>query len=90
MKSTVPGPAFERAIAPLLEANRPLPHGRLNTGGLSTRPKKQDARYLKCVCPECCYTVRVTRKWLEIGAPLCPEHGEMVAEGIEACTRDAA
>ena len=91
MTSTVPGPEFEKVIAPLLEATGPLPHGRLNTGGLSTRPKKQDSRYLKCTCAECGYTVRVTRKWLEVGAPQCPEHGDLIPEGMEGtCTRAAA
>ncbi|KXV33151.1 hypothetical protein AD940_14375 [Gluconobacter thailandicus] len=43
----------------------------------SNRPKKQDARLIKATCPMCGYTVRVTRKWLEIGPPHCPEHGAM-------------
>jgi hypothetical protein len=91
MRSTVRGPEFEQAIAPLLLAVGPLPHGRLNAGGLSTRPKKQDSRYLKATCEECGYTVRVIRKWLEIGLPKCPEHGDLVPDGVDgACTRHAA
>lgn len=27
---------------------------------------------LKLVCPEDGYTVRTTRKWLEVGQPSCP------------------
>jgi hypothetical protein len=35
--------------------------------------KKQATRLLKCVCPECDYPVRVTRKWVEqSGTPICP------------------
>lgn len=38
---------------------------------------KQTTRLLKCQCDICGYTVRVTRKWLDIGAPHCPDHGAM-------------
>ena len=34
-------------------------------------------RQLKAVCKECGYTVRVTRKWLNIGVPVCPCGTEM-------------
>lgn len=43
----------------------------------SSAPPKQTTRLLKCVCTECGYTVRVTAKWLDIGAPHCPQHGAM-------------
>jgi hypothetical protein len=33
---------------------------------------KAGSRLIKCECPNCSYTVRVTRKWLEVGAPTCP------------------
>lgn len=49
------------------------PHGKLdqNKGPV----KKQTTRLIKCECPECGFTVRTTRKWLdEVGAPLCPKH----------------
>lgn len=46
------------------------PHSQLN--GLSTIGKKQTTRLLKCECSECGYTVRITQKWLDIGAPICP------------------
>lgn len=49
-------------------------------GGSSNQKKKQTTRLVKCTCAECGYTVRVTRKWLEIGAPGCPSHGAMVAD----------
>ena len=42
------------------------------------------SRYLKVVCrrPDCGYQVRVTRKWLDLGAPRCPiaGHGSMELE----------
>lgn len=46
----------------------------------SSRPKKQTSRLLKAECGDCGYTVRVTAKWLEIGAPHCPAHGAMATE----------
>jgi hypothetical protein len=47
--------------------------------GLTTRPKKQSTRLLKCECLTCGYVARVAWKWLEDkGAPHCPEHVEMV------------
>lgn len=46
------------------------PHSQLD--GLSTDKRKQSTRLRKCECPECGYAVRVTQKWLDIGAPLCP------------------
>lgn len=46
------------------------------------QPKpKQSARLIKCVCPECGYIARTTRKWLdERGPPHCPDHGPMEIE----------
>jgi hypothetical protein len=44
---------------------------------INNRPPKQSTRLKKCICSECGYTVRVTQKWLEVGAPHCPEHGAM-------------
>lgn len=59
----------------------PIPHGIMTSvNGPSTRKKPQKNRYHKCACPECGYTVRTAKKWLEIGAPCCPLHGEMIAE----------
>lgn len=48
----------------------------------SSAPPKQTTRLLKAACGECGYTVRVTQKWLDVGAPHCPQHGAMeVASG---------
>lgn len=80
MRATTPGAAFLATVAPILAVAGPLPHARLDTGGETTRPKKQATRLLKCECETCGYTVRTARKWLEtIGAPLCPTagHGAM-------------
>ena len=51
------------------------------TRGGTSRGEGSGSRYLKVICPHpgCGYQVRVTRKWLALGAPLCPAgHGSMV------------
>lgn len=37
-----------------------------------TDEPRQHCRMLKVRCPTCGYVVRTTRKWLGIGAPICP------------------
>lgn len=76
-------------INPILKRAGKLPHGSLDT--MVTTRKKQPTRLLKAECPECGYTVRVTAKWLETGAPFCGNtsaHGRdkvrMVCEDFEA------
>lgn len=50
----------------------------------SESSKKQKARMHKAACEECGYTVRVARKWLDVGPPLCPSgHGAMEADAGE-------
>lgn len=91
MRATTPGDAFLATVAPILAAAGPLPHARLDTGGETTRPKKQATRMLKCECATCGYTVRTARKWLETaGAPLCPidGHGPMQHELIDSDGED--
>jgi hypothetical protein len=39
------------------------------------RPKKQSTRMLKAECPECGYTIRLTKKWADLGLPSCPTDG---------------
>jgi len=39
--------------------------------------KKQSTRMIKLVCPETGYTVRTTKKWLDLGLPLSPAGVEM-------------
>jgi hypothetical protein len=42
-------------------------------------PAKQGTRMIKLVAPDCGYQVRTTRKWIELGAPMCP-HGVTMEE----------
>ena len=34
--------------------------------------KRDKCRIHKCICSDCGYTARVAKKWLELGAPVCP------------------
>ena len=78
MTATTEGEAFKRLIAPILEGVGPYPHAALDARGRSSGPKKQGTRLVKASCGECGYTVRITRTWIDqVGAPHCPEHGEM-------------
>jgi hypothetical protein len=43
------------------------------------RPKKQGTRMLKAECPECGYTIRLTKKWADVGLPTCPTDGGALA-----------
>lgn len=54
----------------------PYPHAALSPG----EGKKQTTRLLKCVCPKCDYTARITLTWIEQGLPICDTCGEQFIE----------
>ena len=62
---------------------RPCGAGYGSRGGTS-RGAGSGSRYMKVVCqvPGCGYQVRITSKWLTLGAPRCPivGHGELAIE----------
>lgn len=75
MTATVAGESFKQWAAPVIEKIGNYPHADLIPANAI---KKQTTRMLKCICDQCGYTVRVAGKWLvEMGAPHCPDHGEM-------------
>ncbi len=55
----------------------PYPHCGLTP---AEKEKKQGTRMIKCECEACGYTVRTTKKWIEVGPPGCPAHGPMKVE----------
>ena len=36
------------------------------------KAKKSKTYLLKAACPECSYTIRITKKWVAKGLPACP------------------
>jgi ribosomal protein L37E len=69
LTSTVIGDAFKLNFAPILESLGAYPHAKLNVGH---NVKVQSTRMLKAHCPSCGYTVRLSQKWANVGAPICP------------------
>lgn len=68
MTSTLPGPIMLALIERFVTINGPYP-----AGAMTRSMKKKEKTYLiKCECPDCGYTVRVTDKWLATGDPICP------------------
>lgn len=79
-KSTGESPGLVSRLNDLMATKLgPIPHATLNPG-LSGK-KKQTTRMQKCECLTCGYTVRVTAKWLEKGAPICPTCHDQMAGG---------
>jgi len=70
MTATTEAPDFVAWAKALVEKIGQYPAGRLRHDGKGG--KKQSTRMLKCQCGECGYTVRLTKKWLEVGEPICP------------------
>lgn len=73
MRSTVAGEVLRSHLNALIQGIGEIPHAAINLG---MGRKKQSTRLLKVECPACGYTVRVTQKWLEMGAPICPTDHE--------------
>jgi len=81
MTATVAGEKLTERLNALLKDLPPYPHAALDR--TASPEKKQGTRLVKVECPECGYTIRVTRKWLDIGVPTCVCGTEMVAPGAE-------
>jgi hypothetical protein len=80
MTATIPSDALRATIKEWLAGMPAYPHGALS----DTATEKKGSRLLKATCETCGYTVRVTQKWLDIGAPICPtdDHGSMLTDGV--------
>ena len=70
MTATEAGPELMQKLAGMQRSLGEYPHSLLKPGFRLT--KKQTTRLIKCECDACGYNVRVTRKWLDLGAPICP------------------
>ena len=75
MTATVAGEKFKKWASPVLDMLGDYPHAELQPANAI---KKQSTRMLKCMCNDCGYIAYTSGKWLaEMGAPHCPDHGEM-------------
>lgn len=68
-KSPLAVDTFPTLYADILASLGPYPHAELSVGH-----KTQTTRMLKAECPHCGYTIRLSRKWADIGLPTCPTH----------------
>lgn len=75
MTQTHAGEALVAEMKTWAQVLGPYPHAALNP--LLSGKKKQSTRMIKCECPECGYAVRTSQKWLDIGVPKCPIHGDL-------------
>lgn len=75
-KSVTHGDAFVQAYKQIIDSLGVYAHAELS----ASVGKKQSTRMLKCVCPSCGYTVRLTAKWAfkqgNLNLPLCPNEGD--------------
>lgn len=79
--SACPTPAFDAWALHLIEQCGSYPHRELMAVRAAGAPKKQKSRMIKAECEYCGYTARIARKWIaEVGAPHCPQHGEMAVD----------
>jgi hypothetical protein len=74
MTATKVGDALGVRLLPIYYELGKYPHSALRPGSKLT---KQSTRMLKVECPNDGYTLRATRKWLDMGLPTCPCGTEM-------------
>jgi hypothetical protein len=70
MRATVPSAGLEATIAEWIASESAYPHSPFSP---ATSPTKPGSRLLKASCDSCGYTVRVTRQWLDVASPVCPD-----------------
>lgn len=68
--SAAAGPELKAVLERIANDLGPFPHPTLSPA--TPLIAKQSTRMVKCECPDCGYTARTTRKWLDIGTPICP------------------
>jgi SprT-like family len=74
MTATIATPELNQELDALISEIGEYPHAKLD----ASNARKQSTRMIKCECEECGYIAYTSRKWLDaMGAPFCPEHGQM-------------
>ena len=70
MTATHAGTELTERLNAFMDDMPPYPHAKIDA--MQSGRKKQGTRMLKAEC-ECGYTVRLARKWADIGTPICPQ-----------------
>ncbi len=78
MTATTVGEELAGKLESVLVDLGEFPHAALNPFEMEQQRPKQTTRMIKLVAPDCDYTVRTTRKWIEEGLPKCPHDIEMI------------
>jgi hypothetical protein len=79
--ATSAGDEFIKLVEPFIKKMaEKFPHSPLKP---NPKFKSQTTRLLKASCEKCGYNVRVTKKWLEVGSPICPTDKIPMYSGIE-------
>lgn len=76
MTATHAGKQLQAKLDTISRELNNYPHAALTLGAGQIKAK-QSTRMLKVTCPECGYTLRTTRQWLDVGVPTCPCGTEM-------------
>lgn len=77
MTATYAGAGLEARLQGLAAQLGDYPHAALNPALAVDAKPKQTTRMRKVICPMDGYTVRTTKKWIEVGLPYCPCGMEM-------------
>jgi hypothetical protein len=79
MRATHAGEALRAVLVAKIAEIGPYPHASL-VGARRPSTPPQTNRQLRAHCPTCGYTVRASRRWLDLATPICPmpAHGAMV------------
>lgn len=80
MTCTTAGPDLDLKLVGLATRLGEYPHAALNPANPADDKPKQTTRMLKATCPMDGYTIRLTRKWADVGLPSCPCSMEMELE----------
>lgn len=77
--ATIAGPDLQARLAGVIQHLGNYPHAALT---LKRERKVQTTRMRRCECSACGFLVRLTQKWADVGAPICPVvgHGPMTLE----------
>lgn len=77
MTATTASPALNIKLEQFVTELGDYPHAKLDP----SKRKKDSTRMIKTECEECGYIAYTSRKWLEVGTPICPsDNNSMVAK----------